>query len=274
MSSKDVYNYWNSRPCNIRHSNKEVGTKEFFREVEDRKDKVEPHILDFAEFDKWSGKRVLEIGCGIGTAAVKFARAGAIYTGIDLTHKAVELSKKRFELEGLTGEFFVMDAERELPKGPFDLVYSFGVIHHTLSPSNVIDRISEVIHRDGQLRIMVYSKWSYKLFWILNHYNEGNWSFDESLDKLVAKYSEAKTGCPVTHTYSKEEIFQLLSSRFFIDAVWKDHIFKYEVEPYKKGEYVISQEFAGISPDRYKSMCRELGWHTLVVAHPIPGNHV
>lgn len=268
MTTKQVHDYWNVRPCNIRHSNKEVGTKAYFDEVEVKKHKVEPHILTFAEFERWKGKKVLEIGCGIGTAAVNFARAGAIYTGIDLTENAIQLAKKRFDIEGLDGKFFRMDAEKELPEGPFDLVYSFGVIHHTPKPSNVIEKIAQVIHPNGELRLMVYSKWSYKLFWIIKNYDDAVWAFDESMDQVVAKYSEAQTGCPVTHTYSFEDVRRLLSSHFAINSIWKDHIFKYEIEPYKRGEYIVEKEFAEMSEERFGSMCKELGWHTLVIAHP------
>ena len=73
---KDFQNYWTSRPCNLRHSNAPVGSKQFFDEVEDRKYFVEPHIPDFVNFSVWGGKRVLEIGCGIGTDATNFAIGG------------------------------------------------------------------------------------------------------------------------------------------------------------------------------------------------------
>ena len=72
-----VREYWNKRPCNIRHSTSPIGTREYFDQVEARKYMVEPHSPMFSEFEKWNGKKVLEIGCGIGTAGVSFVRAGA-----------------------------------------------------------------------------------------------------------------------------------------------------------------------------------------------------
>src|SRR5918996_5671341 len=97
----DVRNYWDARPCNIRHSPKPVGSREYFDEVEARKYFVEPHIPGFAEFPRWAGKRVLEIGCGLGTDTMNFARAGAQVTAVDLSSKSLELARQRAELFGL-----------------------------------------------------------------------------------------------------------------------------------------------------------------------------
>src|SRR5215470_9459255 len=126
--------FWNRRPCNIGHSPKPVGSREYFDEVEQRKHFVEPHIPDFAQFDRWAGKRVLEVGCGIGTAAVNFARCGADYTGVELSEASLDLTRKRLDVYGLKGQLILCNAERlsaYLECNHYNLVYSFGVIHHT-----------------------------------------------------------------------------------------------------------------------------------------------
>ena len=100
-SIKDVLDYWNKRPCNIRHSKLTLGTKEYFENVEKRRFLTNSHIIQFAEFEKWESKRVLEIGCGIGIDAINFARNGALYTGIELSEKSLELTKTCMELSFL-----------------------------------------------------------------------------------------------------------------------------------------------------------------------------
>src|ERR1044071_6701328 len=100
--------------------------------VEEHRYTKEWHIPEAADFESARGLRVLEIGCGLGTDGAQFAKAGAIYTGVDLTDAAVELARKRFELFNLPGEFRTADAENlDFADNSFDLVYSHGVLHHT-----------------------------------------------------------------------------------------------------------------------------------------------
>ena len=163
----DVKKFWDDRPCNIKHSNEEIGSIEYFNQVEKKKYFVEPHILKFADFKKWEGKKVLEIGCGIGTDSVNFSRNGADITCVELSEKSLDLCKKRFDVFNLKGKFYLCNAENlvsVVPVEKYDLIYSFGVIHHTTEPIKVVKQIKEYMSKESEARIMLYSKYSWKSF--------------------------------------------------------------------------------------------------------------
>jgi 2-polyprenyl-3-methyl-5-hydroxy-6-metoxy-1,4-benzoquinol methylase len=125
VSIKQVGAYWDARPCNLRHSSQAVGTREYFQEVEARKYRVEPHIPGFADFSRWQGKRVLEIGCGLGTDTINFARAGARVTAVDLSDASLDLARRRAEIFDLDITFYQGNAEELtdfVPVEPYDLV--------------------------------------------------------------------------------------------------------------------------------------------------------
>jgi 2-polyprenyl-3-methyl-5-hydroxy-6-metoxy-1,4-benzoquinol methylase len=259
--------FWNTRPCNLRHSPKQVGTREYFDEVEHRKYFVEPHIPAFADFERWRGKRVLEIGCGLGTDTVNFARAGAHVTAIDLSDQSAALARQRLEVYGLSDRATIHVGNAEelpdiLPAQTFDLVYSFGVIHHSPHPQRIVQHVRRYMAAESELRLMVYSRISYKLFWIMKE--ENVWDMSR-LDELIARNSEAQTGCPVTYTYTDETVRTLLDGFRILD-VHKAHIFTWDVEPYKRYEYQKAPEWANVSETELADLERELGWHLLVKA--------
>ena len=259
-----VREFWNARPCNIRHGTAEVGTKEYFDQVEHRKYFVEPHIPVFAEFEKWKGRSVLEIGSGIGTDTINFMRAGAELTSIDLSDESVKLVKKRAEVFGFDPECIsVANAEEFNFDRKFDLVYSFGVIHHTPNPRAVIERIAQHQDPGQELRIMLYSKVSYKLFWAMHTQNL--WDLSKMND-TIREFAEAQTGCPVAYTYTFDEIRELLAPWYEVTEVSKDHIFKWDVEKYIKHEYEIDQAWKDVPEADFRALEKELGWHTLVKA--------
>ena len=252
----DVLAYWNRRPCNIRHSTLTVGTREYFDEVEKRKYFVEPHIPGFADFARWSGRSVLEIGCGLGTDATNFARAGARYVGVDVSEVSLELARKRFEVFGLPGSFVASNAEAlpaEVARERYDLIYSFGVIHHTPDPRAVIEGARRVIKADGELRIMLYARHSWKAIMI----EEG---FDQP---------EAQSGCPIALTYSPDDVHELLDGCFTVTEMRQAHIFPYVIEKYVRYEYELQPWFKAMPPELFAALERQLGWHLLIVARPV-----
>lgn len=150
---KNVYKFWNDRPCNIHHSNKTIGTKEYFQEVTNRKYTIEPHIIEFADFKKYDKKFVLEVGCGIGTASQSFIESGAIYSGIDLSDKSVEIANQRLNVFNLSGTIFQANIEElnNVNNTFFDLIYSFGVLHHTPNIEKAIDNIYNMLKPGGPI---------------------------------------------------------------------------------------------------------------------------
>jgi SAM-dependent methyltransferase len=264
-----VRDFWNGRPCNIRHSPKPIGSREYFDEVEARKYFVEPHIPGFAEFARWKGKRVLEIGCGIGTATIGFLRAGAEVTAVDLSAESLELARQRADVYGFAGrvKFFEADAERLsdfVPPEPYDLVYSFGVLHHTPHPERAIDQLRAFVRPGSTVKLMMYYTFSWKVFWAVLRYGQGRfWDWR----RIIATYSEAQTGCPVTYTYTKRELTRMLEARGFrVTDVFVDHIFPYRIPDYVEYRYRKVWYFRWMPAPLFRRLERRFGWHLCITA--------
>ena|SRR3990167_4197216 len=259
MSSvDDVAAFWDSRPCNVRHSNLLIGSAEYFAAVRQKRYFAEPHISEFADFPAWTRKSVLEIGCGIGTDAVEFARHGAMLTAVDLSPKSLEICRRRFQVLGLPGEFYEANIERlsnSVPAKKYDLIYSFGVLHHTPSPVAAIAEIKKCCGPQSELRIMVYAKWSTKAIAIAFWHG---W-------RDAHRHSEAQSGCPITWMYSISGVRKLLAD-FEIVSIRKCHIFPYRIDEYVRHEYVKRWYWRICPGPLFHLIERVLGWHILVVA--------
>jgi 2-polyprenyl-3-methyl-5-hydroxy-6-metoxy-1,4-benzoquinol methylase len=264
-----VRDYWNARPCNLRHSTAAIGSRQYFEEVEARKYMVEPHIPGFAEFERWRGKKVLEIGCGIGTDTINFARHGAQVTTVDLSEESMELARKRASVFGLGDAIRFCPGNAEqlttfVPVERYDLIYSFGVIHHTPHPEVVLEQLRKYAGPGTTVKVMVYHRRSFKVGAIL--LSEGKGQFWK-LEELVARNSEAQTGCPVTYSYSRAEGKALLERHGFrVTQVEVEHIFPYRIADYVKYRYVRNWYFRWMPEGMFRSLERRFGWHLLLTA--------
>src|SRR6185436_13925097 len=138
------------------------GSRRFYELVEEHRYKKEWHIPEAGGFAHSQNLTVLEVGCGLGTDGAQFAKAGANYTGIDLTDAAVDLARRRFELFDLPGTFRVADAEKlDFPDNSFDIVYSHGVLHHTPDTPGAIREVHRVLRNGGRAVVMLYHRNSY-----------------------------------------------------------------------------------------------------------------
>jgi len=165
---KESRSWWHNHPMSYDWHNTNPaaeGTKEFFDEIDRRFFNASPlyrgdrPFAAVIPFDTLNGKRVLEIGCGLGSHSQLLTEAGCRLTSIDLTPRAVGLTKRRLELNGLPADVREMDAEQmDFPDNEFDFVWSWGVIHHSAHTDVIVKQVARVLRPGGEFRCMVYNR--------------------------------------------------------------------------------------------------------------------
>lgn len=250
-----IKKYWNKRPCNILHSRKKFLSREYFNEVRKKRYFVENHILKFAGFKNYKNKNVLEIGCGLGTDACEFIKNGAKYYGIEYSEKSLEITKQRtvvLNLQKKNPTFFNLDAENlsQINKLniKFDLIYSFGVIHHTKNMKKCFNEIHKLSNKKTEIKIMLYAKNSYKNF---------------LLETTPYRY-EAQKGCPVVHKVNYYDLKKLIDKKFKIVKLEQDFIFPYKIKPYKKNIYKKLNHFEVMPKKIFNTLKKNIGEHMLI----------
>ena len=156
-----VKDYWEVRAPQVWYSDKEIGRLSWLNELEYKRYNIYYEFIPkIAEFKYHYGEEVLEIGVGVGTDLMQYAKHGAIVSGIDLTQNAIDLTKRNFELKKLKYKYLEsQDAENlSFADNSFDLVYSFGVLHHTPNTDKAIKEVHRVLKQNGKAIIMLYSR--------------------------------------------------------------------------------------------------------------------
>jgi ubiquinone/menaquinone biosynthesis C-methylase UbiE len=196
----NVRKFWDSEPCGTRY----LGEGDSFQQHAQARYRGEPYIHEFAEFDRSAGLRVLEVGVGMGADYLEWLKAGAHATGIDLSASSLEQARRRCEAAGYAPDLRVADAEH-LPfdGNSFDVVYSYGVMHHTPQTALCIHEALRVLKPGAKLRIMVYHHPSLTglMLWLRFGFLRG-----KSLRQTVYGFLES----PGTKSYTRKEARELL----------------------------------------------------------------
>jgi SAM-dependent methyltransferase len=254
---------WLSDPCGAVYGREqEFGTREFFDEVErHRYEEYAPWMREVMGFDKFADQRLLEVGCGMGTDLLQFARGGALVTGVDLTPRSVEISRHHFHLYEMRGDFSLSDAERlPFPDNTFDVFYSNGVLHHTPDTQATIREAHRVLKPGGTAKVMLYHRNSWAYFFELMFRQgiiRGEFFRGLKIADILSKYVEVNEGGgrPLVKVYSRREARDLFSV-FAKVSIEIDQLIRPEF--YFIGKYIPAQLF--------QKLRRTIGWNVIITA--------
>jgi SAM-dependent methyltransferase len=241
--------YWDSHIHDLAVVTNPVGTPGFFRQLDEyRYDKLNylPRLVDF---NAYRGRTLLEVGCGAGVDLVRFARAGAITTGVDLSRTAIDLARQNMAQNGLSANLQIMDGEAlQFAGDTFDVVYAHGVLQYTSNTEKMISEIHRVLKPGGEAILMVYNRIS----WL-------------NLMRNVTKVPLEHEDAPVLKKFSIGELKQLLKPfssykiiperfpvRTKLHTGWKARLF--------------NDVFVGTFNLMPRALVRPFGWHLMAFA--------
>jgi SAM-dependent methyltransferase len=204
-----VRDFWNLAPCGEVYAQGDLLPARLEAQARARYE-LEPYLPEFARFAEGRSRDVLEVGVGMGADHLEWARSGPrSLTGIDLTPNAVAYTKERLRLFGLASRLLVADVERlPFPGDAFDLVYSWGVIHHSPDTPAAALEIRRVLRPGGQARVMIYHRRSLvgSMLWLRYGLLRGRPGL--GLAEVYARHLES----PGTKAYSPEEARKLFAA--------------------------------------------------------------
>ena len=245
-TTADVREYWNRHIHDLEITQHPVGTPGFFADLDQYHFEKLHHLPRLVRFDGYRGKQVLEVGCGAGTDLVRFARGGALVTGVDISPSAIALARQNFEQQKLQADLREADGERlPFPAGTFDLVYAHGVVQYTVTDAALVAECLRVLKSGGEAIFQVYNRVSW-----LNGLSK--------LMKVPLEHEDA----PVLKKYSAAEFRTLLNGFREVTIVEERFPVKSRLHGGWKGT-LFNTFFVGTFNALPRSLVRRFGWHLL-----------
>lgn len=241
--------YWNKHIHDLEIAQHPVGTEGFFHDLaEYRFDKLRylPQVVDFSAY---GGKRLLEIGCGIGLDLVRFAQNSTLVTGVDLSETAIDLAKKNFKYHRLKADLCVMDGEKlEFSDRSFDVVYAHGVLQYTADINKMIHEAYRVLKPDGDFICMVYNR-------------KGWLNVMSKFFKVELEHEDA----PILNKYTISEMKKMLSNFSEVKIIPERFPVKSRLHHGLKG-VLFNTVFVGMFNMIPRPLVRKSGWHIMAFA--------
>lgn len=258
--------YWDKQPCNIKHSKALPGSEDFYWGVRNKRYFVESHVWSFMGAWRWHGKKVLEVGCGIGVDSIQFAYYGAEVLAVDSSQVSIDVARKTAESLGLKNiNFHRWKGEHlswKFNQQEYDLIYCFGVLHHCENPNEILWEMRRFAGPKTKFKIMLYNRYSIKM---LESYLSHIWKTWNPFNFEIKKYTEAQQGCPIAKAYSKKDVRKLFNEvGLNVDSIKIDHLFPWKFPEYKENKYVKKHIYKLIPEFLYDWLKRHFGWHLLI----------
>ena len=245
-TTADVRNYWNEHIHDLEISREAPGSRAFFADLDQYHFEKLHHLLRLVDFDGYRGKRVLDVGCGAGTDLVRFAKGGALVSGVDISPSAVALARQNFSQQGLEADLREADGEH-LPyaDGTFDLVFAHGVVQYTPNSRALVEECRRVLKPGGDAIFQVYNRIS----WL------------NALSKVM-KVPLEHEDAPVLGRYSASEFRAMLTGFREIRIVEERFPVKSRLHGGWKG-FAFNTMFVGTFNALPRGLVRRFGWHLL-----------
>ena len=241
-----VRDYWNRHIHDLEITTHPVGSPGFFADLDQYHFEKLHHLPRLVDFDGYRGQRVLDVGCGAGTDLVRFARGGAIVTGVDVAASAIALARENVRQQGLEADLREADGE-DLPFADesFDLVYAHGVVQYTTNDRTLVAECRRVLKTGGTAVFQVYNRVS----WL------------NGLSKLM-KVGLEHEDAPVLKKYSAREFRDILAGFREVRIVEERFPVKSRLHGGWKGT-LFNTWFVGTFNALPRAWVRRFGWHLL-----------